>query len=54
MFALLEWWGLPYQDAMRIPWSRRQRLIQEKSALEKRRAAARESVAARGRGRRGR
>ena len=52
MFTLAEAWGLPYADAMALPWSRRQRLIDAKADLERQRAAAMRSGG--GRARRGR
>jgi hypothetical protein len=49
VFYLAEMWGLPYTDAMRIPWSRRQRLVEDKRDLERRREAARKGAGSRAR-----
>jgi hypothetical protein len=52
VFALLEYWGMGYADAMAIPYSRRKRLLREKEEMERRRMAQREASTARVRRRR--
>lgn len=34
----MELWGVPYDDVMSLPYSRRKRMVENKQDLEKRRA----------------
>jgi hypothetical protein len=49
---LAELWHLGYEDMMRLPYSRRKRLVEKKDELERKRVAREESEARRARSRR--
>lgn len=46
-FLLMEMQGIPYADVMGMPYSRRQRFVDQKSDLERRRVAKQREAASR-------